>query len=531
MRFENLNYERKQKQMKIAAVAVALIVVIGLWLVVTGDSEGPQNDTSSKRKKDEFYQRLKKEKPASPKTMELKDIIKKISPLVVLIQTYNSDDTMIGQGSGFFINKDAHLISNKHVLQGSDHAKVKSKFGTFTVKSYLADSDENDLILFSVKKPRKKIPGIKINTTLPEVGEKIFVIGNPMGLESTVSDGIVSAVRELEPFGKVIQITSPISPGSSGSPVINMKGEFIGVATFQMIQGQNLNFAIPIARAMELKSDEELLLTQIETAGGEEFKSISDPVEKGKYLYEHKSYRNASIYLKEAIQKDYSNAEAHFYLGLCYRGLKSTESVIELLNAIALKPDYHEAHYELGVSYMEMNSMGKSIESLEEALEIKPDYFEAMVKLGGVHTIQRQYKTGRRILENALEYGESAEAYQYLGFCYSELTLHMDAIRSFQRAIDIDDNRLESYVGLIYVLVKVENFSMGLDYIEDALIKAPNNIELRFLKGVLHLGNEDLASAESELHIMSQMKVKKGREFISKLRSAISQYKRYMSRR
>jgi hypothetical protein len=94
------------------------------------------------------------------------------------------------------------------------------------------------------------------------------VIGSPFGLEQTVTDGIVSAVRASSEFGgTVIQITAPISPGSSGSPVINMKGQVIGVATFQIVKGQNLNFAIPAEKQLsKLEKSKTLAEWGLETA-------------------------------------------------------------------------------------------------------------------------------------------------------------------------------------------------------------------------------------------------------------------------
>jgi len=77
-----------------------------------------------------------------------------------------------------------------------------------------------------------------------ESGQPVIVIGSPFGLEGTVSDGIVSGVRKVPDFWEIIQITAPISKGSSGSPVLNIKGEVIGVATFFIKEGQSLNFAI-----------------------------------------------------------------------------------------------------------------------------------------------------------------------------------------------------------------------------------------------------------------------------------------------
>jgi serine protease Do len=87
-----------------------------------------------------------------------------------------------------------------------------------------------------------------LNTTPSEVGQEIIVVGGPYGFENTVSDGIVSAIRENR-----TQITAPISPGSSGGPVVNMKGEVIGVVSNQILVGQNLNFAIPACLIPTLK--------------------------------------------------------------------------------------------------------------------------------------------------------------------------------------------------------------------------------------------------------------------------------------
>ncbi len=93
--------------------------------------------------------------------------------------------------------------------------------------------------------------------------------GSPLGLEKTLSDGIVSAIREIPGFGKVIQITAPISPGSSGSPVLNMQGEVIGIVTFQIVEGQNLNFAIPSERIASLSLMEENKISTIEEVFGQ----------------------------------------------------------------------------------------------------------------------------------------------------------------------------------------------------------------------------------------------------------------------
>ncbi|MGE3673481.1 MAG: S1C family serine protease, partial [Polyangiaceae bacterium] len=84
------------------------------------------------------------------------------------------------------------------------------------------------------------------------MGQKVIVIGNPLGLKATLSEGIVSGVREMDDKTKVLQITAPISPGSSGGPIFNEYGEVIGISTFVILGGSNLGFGMPVRYLKEL---------------------------------------------------------------------------------------------------------------------------------------------------------------------------------------------------------------------------------------------------------------------------------------
>ena len=196
--------------------------------------------------------------PSLPKQKEestesLPSLIKRIEPSTVIIFTYYNKGEFSKLGSGFFINQNGDIITNYHVLQGASSAEIKTSDGkTYPITYIVAEDEQSDLIRLSVDIPSQYVQPLSLNTSLPEVGERIIVYGSPLGLEKTVSDGIISAIREFPVYGKIIQITAPVSPGSSGSPVLNMKGEVIGVATFQMIEGQNLNFAIPSERIASL---------------------------------------------------------------------------------------------------------------------------------------------------------------------------------------------------------------------------------------------------------------------------------------
>ena len=148
----------------------------------------------------------------------LPEIVKKVKPSTVVILTYDKDGKALSQGSGFFISREGDVITNRHVIQGAIKAEIKTTEGnTYPIKQVVAEDVEGDIIRLSVDIPTGLAPPLKISSSLLSEGERIIVIGSPLGLEQTISDGIVSAIREIPGYGKVVQITAPISPGSSGT--------------------------------------------------------------------------------------------------------------------------------------------------------------------------------------------------------------------------------------------------------------------------------------------------------------------------
>jgi uncharacterized protein (TIGR02145 family) len=163
-------------------------------------------------------------------------------------------ETDIMLGSGFFVSKNV-IVTNYHVIKDASevHCWINNSSTRYKIEGYLAVDKSVDLILLKVTGLDR--PAIRIATSSVSPGQKIYVIGSPKGLPASISDGIISGLRDFEGH-KLIQITAPISPGSSGGPVLNANGEVIGVSVGQYKDGQNLNFAIPI-------SNLELLLTHM----------------------------------------------------------------------------------------------------------------------------------------------------------------------------------------------------------------------------------------------------------------------------
>ncbi|HWF89369.1 MAG TPA: trypsin-like peptidase domain-containing protein, partial [Pyrinomonadaceae bacterium] len=143
----------------------------------------------------------------------LPDLVRRIKPSAVAIETFDSRGEKLSRGSGFFVEAD-RIVTNRHVLEGAFKAEVHSSNGAvFPVKGVLAVDAEGDLALLKIDAPAPPIRPLQIDKTSPQEGESVVVIGNPLGLEGSVTNGIVSAVRDIPTFGRIIQITAPISSG------------------------------------------------------------------------------------------------------------------------------------------------------------------------------------------------------------------------------------------------------------------------------------------------------------------------------
>jgi hypothetical protein len=178
-------------------------------------------------------------------------VYNKISISTVTIETNEGS-----LGSGFFI-QDNIIVTNYHVIEGGTDAFcfLNNSNIAYKVDGYLAVDKNSDLILLKVSTLNR--PAIKFSTSNEVIGQNVYVIGSPKGLPGTISDGIISAYREIE-GNRLIQMTAPISSGSSGGPVLNSSGELIGISVSQIVSGQNLNFAIPksnLKALLNYKSD------------------------------------------------------------------------------------------------------------------------------------------------------------------------------------------------------------------------------------------------------------------------------------
>ena len=171
-------------------------------------------------------------------------IAQKVFRSTVLLVMEDANGQPLSLGSGFFVGN-GQIATNLHVVEGAarGYAKLVGKETKFNIEGYTAIDEKRDLIILKVTAFGTQTTSLG-NSDYAQVGETVYAVGNPRGLEGTFSQGIISSIR---PVGndKLIQMTAPLSPGSSGGPVLNRKGEVIGVSVLTIRDGQNLNFAIP----------------------------------------------------------------------------------------------------------------------------------------------------------------------------------------------------------------------------------------------------------------------------------------------
>jgi hypothetical protein len=182
-------------------------------------------------------------------------VAKVAAPATATILTLDARGDTVAQGSGFVIERTGVVVTNWHVLKGAAKAVIQFPSGEqFDWVRFLAGDSLADIVL--LKFPAYDLPTLATSTVVPDPGNKVVVIGSPLGLSETVSEGIVSAVRVID-GRQLVQISAPVSHGSSGGPVLDEKARVFAVATSQLPGGQQLNFAVPIRYALALLGDHQ----------------------------------------------------------------------------------------------------------------------------------------------------------------------------------------------------------------------------------------------------------------------------------
>jgi tetratricopeptide (TPR) repeat protein len=395
------------------------------------------------------------------------------------------------------------------VLKGANRAEVRMTDGrVYQVNGVIAEDEEGDLIRVSTNTPQNLVRPLSIRSSFPEVGERIIVLGTPLGLDKTVSDGIVSAVRDLPEFGKIIQVTAPISPGSSGSPVVNMNGEVIGVVSFFLMPGQNLNFAIPGDRIAKLTPADGKALSEREEVKEEERLAVAGKfysVGRGFLLAE--DYEKALPFFAEAARKNPNFAEAFFQIGYCLGKLGHYSDAIEpYLEAIRIKPNDFDTYNNLCVAFGMVRRYDEAMKACGEAIRFKEDLSEAYNNLGWVYHKIGRYPEAIESCKRAIRLKpDLAMAHYNLGNNYLALKKFEEAIESFKQAIRIRFDYAEGHLNLGAAYNQRGRHEEAIDSYRQAVQIKPDLAEAHLNLGMTYLRVGDRGSALEEYKILRNL--------------------------
>jgi S1-C subfamily serine protease len=419
-------------------------------------------------------------------------VVARAGAAVVMIEAESDDGT--GQGSGFVVEGDGAIVTNLHVLAGASTLTVSLRDGTrFTEVAVRAFDVERDLAVVVVELPNGAgaLPTVELgDTTSIEPGAAILVIGNPLGLEQTVTEGIVSAWREpggedagrpeddprsalLLPPCRLLQISAAISPGSSGGPVFNDRGEVIGVAASGVLHGiAGLNFAVPVDELPALL-DEDMamdLMTFQERVDGERLELARPHLESAEVAYDREESRAAADHLERALQLHPRYEEALLLAGRI--ALESGQIDLaekRLGEAARVSEDNAEAwfllgklHHEMAIARDDAALLFQAEAEYEKTLELEARHGGAAYNLAVILAGRGSFDRAEELLRVAIDSGpEITDAYYTLGEIYLAQGRFGEATTTFEQALWEDQDHALSHFGLAKLYTMIDRTPQG----------------------------------------------------------------------
>jgi len=368
-------------------------------------------------------------------TAPAEDIAEKALAATVYLEMKDKNGKTLGIGSGFFVKPNL-IATNYHVIEGAAKgaAKLVGKKTTYNIEGVTATDKTNDLALLKVTafgiKPLSLGDSDKVR-----IGETVYVAGNPKGLEDTFSDGIISSRRDKLTKER-LQMTAPISPGSSGGPVLNSKGDVIGVsfAVYKSLDAQNLNFAIPSKYLMTLLEQPHLLKSFSQGNPSIFPETFSENYVQRPPRKERNSSISAETYLRWGNVK-YKTGD---YVG----------AIANYTKTIQLKPDHVYAHHSRGLAKGKLGQHFAAIADYDIAIRLKPDHAEAYYNRGAAKSRLGQHFAAISDFDIAIRLEpDAADAYYNRGVAKGNLGQHSAAVADYDIAIRLEPDAADLYYG------------------------------------------------------------------------------------
>ena len=448
-------------------------------------------------------------------------IAEKALAVTAYLEMKDRNGVTLGFGSGFFV-KENLIATNFHVIEGATQgtAKLVGKYITYAIEGITATDQTNDLALLKVNAYGiKSLPlGDSDNV---KIGATVYVAGNPKGLEGTFSDGIISSRRDKY-TKEYLQMTAPISPGSSGGPVLNRKGEVIGISFMTLEGGQNLNFAIP---SNYLK----VLLTQSGIV--KSFSQVDQSISAETYLLwgsvkdELGEHIGAISDYTQAIRLKPNYADAYYNRGVAKGNLGQYKAAIADYDmAIFLQPNDALSYNNRGIAKHKQGQYSGAISDYTQAIQLKPDFAEAYSNRGMTKGALRQPIAVIDDCNKAIQLKpDFAEAYFNRGLAQVMLMQPIAAIDDCNRAIQLKPNYAEAYYARGLARVGLGEHTTAITDCSKAIQLKPDYAEAHFTRGFAKYRVGRISEAKQDLRIALNLAEQSGNENLKILVNALLQ--------
>lgn len=316
---------------------------------------------------------------------------------VVVILAYDNNSN-IYQGSGVVISDDGLVATNYHVCKDASRIEIKHYTNEFKSVEMVYIDDSKDILILKVKNLTLKPLDISSSGNL-RPGQRVYAIGSPEGYENSISEGIISGFRNDENNINLIQMTTPITEGSSGGAVVNAYGELVGLSMSGQHEG-NLYFALPISVITEVtsskvkiaESDNSVNYFEVGTKANQKenykeaeyyftkyldkFSSdVAGYYNRGYARFKLKEYKSAIVDFNRVLEYDILDEKSYFYRANCFYYTKDFKSAIrDYTAAIRLDPYDEDIYFNRGYSFFKLKDYSGAVSDWEKAIELNPEY-------------------------------------------------------------------------------------------------------------------------------------------------------------
>jgi len=430
-----------------------------------------------------------------PAALSPQEIFKRVSPSVVVVESLDSKGSVTAFGSGVVICggcgsgnppkrlpadslETRHIVTNRHVVEGGVTFDVEHNGRTWPAKLVRVDSD-HDLAELSVLGLTAPSVRVRDSSTLA-VGEKVYAIGAPEGLELTISEGLISGLRDFDK-DRVIQTSAAISHGSSGGGLFDAEGRLVGITTFYLKEGQSLNFALPAEWTLALDRQPANAAPTWGSQDSPAFQALLWFEAGYKADEAGKSGQAVSAY-REAIRLEPGNAPAWNNLGIAYENLGQYDQAVSAeQQAIRLEPDLEEAWVNLGNCYGYLGQYDQEANAEQEAIRLKPGDAKPWHNLGSAYYILGQDAQAVSAERQAIRLKpDFEEAWVTLGAAYDDLWEAAEAVSAEQEAIRLKPGDAKAWHNLGAAYDELGQDKQEISALREAIRLKPDDADLWF---------------------------------------------------